>query len=61
VSTGDRRCSRSGLLHRHGGRGWQLIGNCVATIVVAAWEGDLDYAQGKEVLDGRELVDVTVG
>ena len=36
-----------------------LIGNCVATVVVAAWEGDLDHARAAEVLDGgRSLVDV---
>ncbi|RFB79321.1 C4-dicarboxylate transporter DctA [Methylovirgula sp. 4M-Z18] len=29
-----------------------LIGNCVATVVIAAWEGDLDQAQAKAVLDG---------
>ena len=28
-----------------------LIGNCVATVVVAAWENDLDYAKAKAVLD----------
>ncbi|HET7885012.1 MAG TPA: dicarboxylate/amino acid:cation symporter [Bradyrhizobium sp.] len=38
-----------------------LIGNCVATVVVAAWEGDLDYAKAQEVLDGAEVVDVTAG
>jgi aerobic C4-dicarboxylate transport protein len=38
-----------------------LIGNCVATVVVAAWEGDLDRAKAHEVLDGAELVDVTAG
>jgi aerobic C4-dicarboxylate transport protein len=38
-----------------------LIGNCVATVVVAAWEGDLDYAKAREVLDGAEVVDVTAG
>jgi aerobic C4-dicarboxylate transport protein len=38
-----------------------LIGNCVATVVVGAWEGDLDRAQAKRVLDGEELVDVTAG
>jgi len=30
-----------------------LIGNCVATVVVAAWEGDIDRAQAHAVLDGR--------
>ena len=38
-----------------------LIGNCVATVVVAAWEGDLDRATAIRVLDGREEVDVTAG
>ncbi|HMO28482.1 C4-dicarboxylate transporter DctA [Enterovirga sp.] len=28
-----------------------LIGNCVATVVIAAWEGDLDRARALEVLD----------
>jgi aerobic C4-dicarboxylate transport protein len=36
-----------------------LIGNCVATVVIAAWEKDLDYARAKEVLDGHVIVDVT--
>ncbi|WP_077037655.1 C4-dicarboxylate transporter DctA [Pelomonas sp. KK5] len=30
-----------------------LIGNCVATVVVAAWEGDIDRARAKAVLDGE--------
>ena len=38
-----------------------LIGNCVATVVIAAWEGDLDRAQAHRVLDGDVLVDVTAG
>lgn len=38
-----------------------LIGNCVATVVVAAWEGDLDHAKAAKVLEGGELVDVTAG
>jgi aerobic C4-dicarboxylate transport protein len=38
-----------------------LIGNCVATVVIAAWEGDLDYAKAEQVLDGGEVVDVTAG
>jgi aerobic C4-dicarboxylate transport protein len=38
-----------------------LIGNCVATVVVAAWEGDLDRDKAGHVLDGEELVDVTAG
>jgi len=38
-----------------------LIGNCVVTVVVAGWEGDLDRAKAHRVLDGDELVDVTAG
>jgi aerobic C4-dicarboxylate transport protein len=38
-----------------------LIGNCVATVVVAAWEGDLDRDKARRVLDGAEAVDVTAG
>jgi len=38
-----------------------LIGNCVATVVVAAWEGDLDRAKAAKVLEGGEMVDVTAG
>src|SRR5450432_1887092 len=38
-----------------------LIGNCVATVVIAAWEGDIDYATAARVLDGKEVVDVTAG
>lgn len=38
-----------------------LIGNCVATVVVAAWEGDLDRVKAAKVLEGGELVDVTAG
>ena len=38
-----------------------LIGNCVATVVVASWEGDLDRAKATKVLDGGEYVDVTAG
>jgi aerobic C4-dicarboxylate transport protein len=38
-----------------------LIGNCVATVVIAAWEGDLDRATALRVLDGKEEVDVTAG
>ena len=29
-----------------------LIGNCVATVVIAAWEGDIDKARAHAVLDG---------
>jgi aerobic C4-dicarboxylate transport protein len=38
-----------------------LIGNCVATVVIAAWEKDLDLATAKRVLDGEVAVDVTAG
>ncbi len=36
-----------------------LIGNCVATLVVAAWEKDLDYDTAKKVLAGETVVDLT--
>jgi aerobic C4-dicarboxylate transport protein len=35
-----------------------LIGNCVATVVVAAWEKDIDREQAHRVLDGRIEVDL---
>jgi aerobic C4-dicarboxylate transport protein len=38
-----------------------LIGNCVATVVIAAWEKDLDLGTAKKVLDGEVTVDVTAG
>jgi aerobic C4-dicarboxylate transport protein len=38
-----------------------LIGNCVATVVIAAWEKDIDLGTAKKVLDGEVLVDVTSG
>lgn len=31
-----------------------LIGNCVATVAIAAWEGDVDRERAHAVLDGRE-------
>ena len=34
-----------------------LIGNCVATVAVAAWEGDIDRERAHAVLDGRPVVD----
>jgi aerobic C4-dicarboxylate transport protein len=34
-----------------------LIGNCVATVVIAAWEGDIDRAQAQRVLDGHVTTD----
>lgn len=38
-----------------------LIGNCVATVVVAAWEGDLDRERARRVLDGTESLDLAAG
>jgi aerobic C4-dicarboxylate transport protein len=38
-----------------------LIGNCVATVVIGAWEGEVDMATAKRVLGGEEAVDVTTG
>jgi aerobic C4-dicarboxylate transport protein len=35
-----------------------LIGNCVATVVIAAWEKDLDVALAKRVLAGDVEVDI---
>ena len=35
-----------------------LVGNCVATVVVAAWEKDIDKVQARNVLDGRVEVDL---
>jgi aerobic C4-dicarboxylate transport protein len=29
------------------------VGNCVATVVVASWEGDLDHAKARRILDGE--------
>jgi aerobic C4-dicarboxylate transport protein len=34
-----------------------LIGNCVATVVVAAWEKELDLPQAEHVLDGYFMVE----
>ena len=36
-----------------------LIGNCVATVVIAAWERDLDVPLAKQVLAGDVVVDLT--
>jgi aerobic C4-dicarboxylate transport protein len=38
-----------------------LIGNCVATVVIAAWEKDIDLGTAKKVLDDEVTVDVTAG
>lgn len=34
-----------------------LIGNCIATVVVAAWEGDLDRERARRVLDGEAVAE----
>jgi aerobic C4-dicarboxylate transport protein len=36
-----------------------LIGNCVATVVIAAWENDLDGSLARQVLAGDVTVDLT--
>jgi aerobic C4-dicarboxylate transport protein len=38
-----------------------LIGNCVATVVIGAWEHEVDLPTAKRVLDVEEQVDVTAG
>jgi len=38
-----------------------LIGNCVATVVIGAWEHEVDLPTAKHVLDGDVQVDVTAG
>jgi aerobic C4-dicarboxylate transport protein len=38
-----------------------LIGNCVATVVIGAWEREVQLSTAKRVLDGAEVVDVTAG
>jgi aerobic C4-dicarboxylate transport protein len=35
-----------------------LIGNCVATVVIGAWEKDLDVALARRVLAGEVVVDL---
>ncbi len=35
-----------------------LIGNCVATVVIGAWEGDLDKATAERVLNGSVVIDI---
>ncbi len=34
-----------------------LVGNCIATVVIAAWERELDLTLAKEVLSGQVAVD----
>jgi aerobic C4-dicarboxylate transport protein len=36
-----------------------LIGNCVATVVIGAWEHDLDVSLAHRVLDGEIAVDIS--
>jgi aerobic C4-dicarboxylate transport protein len=36
-----------------------LIGNCVATVVIAAWEKDLNVPLARQVLTGNVTVDLT--
>jgi aerobic C4-dicarboxylate transport protein len=38
-----------------------LIGNCVATVVIGAWEHEVDLPTARHVLDGDVQVDVTAG
>src|SRR6201996_9262048 len=38
-----------------------LIGNCVATVVIGAWEHEVDLQTAQRVLDGDLQVDVTAG
>ena len=35
-----------------------LIGNCVATVAIAAWEGDIDRERAHAVLDGRVVAPI---
>jgi aerobic C4-dicarboxylate transport protein len=36
-----------------------LLGNCVATVVVTAWEKDIDLERARTVLDGTAAVEWT--
>ena len=38
-----------------------LIGNCGATVVIGAWEHELDMTTAKHVLDGETTADLTAG
>jgi aerobic C4-dicarboxylate transport protein len=38
-----------------------LIGNCVATVVIGAWEHEVDMTTAQHVLHGETTVDVTAG
>ncbi|CAM5779286.1 hypothetical protein [Castellaniella caeni] len=43
---------------RGGGARIRRVGNCVGTVVIGAWEGDVDYQRAHDVLDGRVTVDL---
>lgn len=36
-----------------------LIGNCVGTVVIGVWEGDVDKQRAHDVLDGKIIVDLS--
>ncbi len=36
-----------------------LVGNCVATVAIAAWEGDIDRTRAHAVLDGKDVPPLT--
>lgn len=36
-----------------------LIGNCVATVVIGVWESNVDLLEARQVLNGEEIIDVT--
>ncbi|MDT0139163.1 C4-dicarboxylate transporter DctA [Acidovorax sp. PRC11] len=36
-----------------------LVGNCVATVAIAAWEGDIDRSRAHAVLDGKDVPPLT--
>lgn len=35
-----------------------IVGNCVATVAIASWEGDIDRERAHAILDGRELKEI---
>jgi aerobic C4-dicarboxylate transport protein len=37
-----------------------LMGNCVATVVIAAWERDIDLERAKAVLAGDSVEEISV-
>jgi aerobic C4-dicarboxylate transport protein len=45
------------LVHGHRPALGNLIGNCVATVAVAAWEGDIDRERAHAVLDGKLVIE----